>query len=125
MSTVAVLVCLCILSLTLPALAGSDEVTVVLVSEMGRDPRLNAQEGKHHWTHTSAMVVGSGIRGGQVVGAFDENVASSPVDLASGEVHSDDTYLLPSHLGATLLALGDVDPGDYLVDAPPIEAILK
>jgi hypothetical protein len=103
----------------------SDEVTVVLISEMGRDPRLNAQEGKHHWTHTSAMVVGSGIQGGQVVGAFDENVASSPVDLVSGEVHSQGSYLLPSHLGATLLALGDVDPEAWLEDAQPIEAMLK
>jgi hypothetical protein len=103
----------------------SDEVTVVLVSEMGRDPRLNAQEGKHHWTHTSCMVVGSGVQGGQTIGAFDENVSSSPVELSTGEVHSNGTYLLPAHLGATLLALGDVDSGPYLGDAQPIEGLLK
>jgi hypothetical protein len=103
----------------------ADEVTVVVVSEMGRDPRLNAQAGKHHWTHTSAMVLGAGIQGGQVLGGFDENVASSPVDMGTGEVFSGGTYLLPSHLGATLLALGDVDSVPYLGDAQPIEAMLK
>ena len=103
----------------------ADEVTVVLISEMGRDPRLNAQQGKHHWTHTSAMLVGSGIQGGQVIGAYNDSVMSSPVDLMSGDVHDSGTYLLPSHLGATLLALGDVDPTPYLGDALPIEAVIQ
>lgn len=111
-----------------PGLSGrplSEEVTVVLLSEMGRDPRINAQAGKHHWTHTSSVVVGAGVRGGQVVGGFDENVASSPIDLASGGIDPSGTYLYPSHLGATLLALGDVDPTPYVGDAEPIMAVIK
>jgi hypothetical protein len=30
-----------------------------------------------------------------------------------------------SHLGATLLALGDVDPGDYLYNIDPIAAAMS
>lgn len=103
----------------------ADEVTVVVFSEMGRDPRLNSQAGKHHWTYTSAMLVGAGVQGGQVVGAYNDSVTGSPVDLASGEVSSSGTPLVAAHLGATILALGDVDPGDYLGNYEPISAVLR
>ena len=32
--------------------------------------------------------------------------------------------VLPDHLGATLLALGDVDPGDFISDPRPIAAAM-
>jgi hypothetical protein len=103
----------------------SDEVTVVVLSEMGRDPRMNAQNGKHHWTFTSAMMVGSGVAGGRVIGAFDEHVTGSPIDLVSGELSSSGVPIYHSHLGATMLALGDVDPGEYLNNTDPILAAMS
>ncbi len=102
----------------------SDEVTVVVCSEMGRDPRLNGSNGKHHWTYTSAMFVGAGVQGGRVIGSYDESVAGSPVDLESGEVSETGTKLEAKDIGATILALGDVDPGDYLNDADVLSAVL-
>jgi hypothetical protein len=71
------------------------------------------------------MLVGSGIEGGQVIGAFDDYVTGSPVDLASGELSSSGVQMYHSHLGATLLALGDVDPGDYLYNIDPIDAAIR
>ena len=75
-----------------------DEVCVVVFSEMGRHPQLNNEGGKHHWTATSAMLFGAGVQGGRVVGGF--------TDEMTGRYRSAD-------LGATLLALGDVDPGAW------------
>jgi hypothetical protein len=98
----------------------SDEVVVVVYSEMGRTPRLNASSGRDHWTFTSAMVVGAGVRGGQVVGGFDDSGYGAATDLASGAPHAGGTPLTAAHLGATLLALGDVDPGE----TEPIAAVL-
>ena len=103
----------------------SEEVTVVLFSEMGRDPRINGQMGKHHWTHTSAVLVGAGVSGGQVIGEFDQDVTSSPIDLISGGVDAAGTDLGPGNIGATLLALGDVDPGVYLGESEPILAAIR
>ena len=97
----------------------SDRVTVVVLSEMGRAPQLNAWGGKDHWTFTSCMLLGAGVRGGQVIGGIDDAASGIPIDLATGE--PGDTALVPDHLGATLLALADQDPGDL---GDPITAVL-
>jgi uncharacterized protein (DUF1501 family) len=89
-----------------------DEVTVVVVSEMGRHPALNNTGGKDHWTFTSAMILGAGVRGGRVIGEMDENFQGKHVDLASGEVSDGGTGLLPGHLGATLLQMAGIDPAE-------------
>jgi hypothetical protein len=88
-----------------------DETTVVVISEMGRAPGLNTTGGKDHWTFTSAMLIGAGIRGGQVIGGFDDSFLGVPVDLSSGEVSEGGALLTPANLGATLLSLGGLDPG--------------
>lgn len=102
----------------------ADKVTVVLLSEMGRNPLLNGWGGKHHWTSTSAMLIGAGVRGGQVVGAYDELSLGLPVDLGTGAVDDGGTTLTAAHLGATLLALGGVDPEEYLPGVEPIAAMI-
>jgi hypothetical protein len=102
----------------------SEEVTVVVISEMGRHPQLNTWGGKDHWTFTSAMIIGAGVAGGQVVGELDGDALGRRVDLASGETTDSGVALTAGHLGATLLALGDLDPATYIDDAAPIEAVL-
>lgn len=102
-----------------------DEVTVVVVSEMGRHPQVNNTGGKDHWTYTSAMLLGSGIRGGQVIGKMNDDFQGEAVDLSSGQVSTTGVGLLPSHLGATLLALADINPDEMITDgAQPITALL-
>ena len=103
----------------------ADETTVVVLSEMGRHPQLNSLGGRDHWTTTSAMLVGSGVAGGQVVGGYDDEVVGAPTALSTGELSSGGTRMLSSHLGATLLALGDVDPGGFVGGGiEPIGALL-
>lgn len=98
----------------------SEEVVVVVCSEMGRTPKLNTSGGKDHWTFTSAMFIGPGVRGGQVVGAYDDTLVGRPVDVATGQPADDGLALSSSNLGATLLALAGLDPGDEA----PIDAVL-
>lgn len=93
----------------------SEEVTVVVISEMGRAPTMNTTGGKDHWTFTSAMLIGAGVRGGQVVGSYDEHLQGGGIDLATGG--EGDTLLTTSHLGATLLAMADLDPGGEVLEA--------
>lgn len=100
----------------------ADEVTIVVFSEMGREPRVNGFGGRDHWTFTSAMLIGAGVRGGQSVGGLDAAGQGLPIDLATGAVDSSGTALLPEHLGATLLALADLDP--EAAGARPIDAVI-
>ncbi len=53
-----------------------DETLVVVMSEMGRTPRINGNAGRDHWTFCYGMwFAGAGIRGGTVVGESDAQAA--------------------------------------------------
>jgi uncharacterized protein (DUF1501 family) len=53
-----------------------DETLVVVMSEMGRTPKVNGSGGRDHWTFCySVMLAGAGIRGGTVYGASDSQAA--------------------------------------------------
>jgi hypothetical protein len=63
-----------------------DETLVVVMSEMGRTPKINGNAGRDHWTFCySALFAGAGIRGGTVYGASDSQAAyvkDKPVSTA-------------------------------------------
>lgn len=53
-----------------------EETLVVVMSEMGRTPRINASGGRDHWTHCFATwFAGGGVRGGTIVGESDAQAA--------------------------------------------------
>jgi hypothetical protein len=53
-----------------------DETLVVVMSEMGRTPRINGAGGRDHWSYCySVLFAGAGIRGGTVCGASDAQAA--------------------------------------------------
>jgi hypothetical protein len=53
-----------------------DETLVVIMSEMGRTPKINGNGGRDHWTYCyGTLFAGGGIRGGTVCGASDAQAA--------------------------------------------------
>jgi hypothetical protein len=53
-----------------------DETLVVVLSEMGRTPKINGNAGRDHWTYCfGALFAGAGIKGGSVCGASDAQAA--------------------------------------------------
>jgi hypothetical protein len=53
-----------------------DETLVVVMSEMGRTPKVNGSGGRDHWTYCYSVVfAGAGVRGGSVYGASDAQAA--------------------------------------------------
>ncbi len=63
-----------------------DTTLVVMMGEMGRTPRVNAQAGRDHWSQAqSVLLAGGGIRPGRVIGATDRTASfptSDPVSIA-------------------------------------------
>lgn len=63
-----------------------DSTLVVMMGEMGRTPRVNAQAGRDHWSMAQCVLfAGGGTRPGQVIGATDHQAAyptSDPVGVA-------------------------------------------
>jgi hypothetical protein len=83
-----------------------DETLVVMMGEFGRTPRINADAGRDHWgSCQTALLAGSGIRGGQVYGASDRIGAypsADPID--------------PVDIHATMLHCLGLDPEQTIVD---------
>ena len=102
----------------------AEELTIVVLSEMGRTPGLGTGGGKDHWPYTSVLLLGAGVAGGQTIGGLDEQGRGMPIDLASGELYAGGDLLGAEGLGATLLTLGGIDPGSAGLSAPPIAAAL-
>ena len=96
-----------------------DEVTVVVLSEMGRAPALNALGGKDHWTFTSAMMIGAGVNGGQTVGAYRKGLLGEQVSLGVwpailfGTIYQQRMLREGAHTGRS-------DAGEHLDGAEPI-----
>lgn len=91
-----------------------DDTLVMVLSEMGRTPKLNADGGKDHWPVTSVMLVGGGVRGGRTYGGTTDELGALSLDMASGAVDPAGTQLQASNLVAGILAATGVDPEPYL-----------
>jgi hypothetical protein len=77
-----------------------DETLVVVMSEMGRTPKINGNAGRDHWTFCySVTLAGAGIRGGTVYGASDAQAA-----------YVKDRPVSPADLCATIYQCQGIDP---------------
>ncbi|MFM7203156.1 MAG: DUF1501 domain-containing protein [Myxococcota bacterium] len=101
-----------------------NEVVVVLMSEMGRTPKINGSMGKDHWPYTSVLVAGAGIKGNQVIGSTDDGLVSKPIDLKTGQASSSGSILAAEHLGAAFLKLGGLDPQKFLSGVQVLDALI-
>ncbi len=71
-----------------------NDTLVVVMSEFGRSPRINADAGRDHWPQVqSILLAGAGLSGGTVYGASDRHAAEvlsdpvTPPDLAQTILH--------------------------------------
>jgi hypothetical protein len=90
-----------------------DETLVVIMSEMGRTPKINGNGGRDHWTYCyGALLAGAGIRGGTAYGESDAHAA-----------YVKDKPVSTSDLCATIYHLLGIDPAMRVLDATnrPIE----
>jgi len=102
----------------------SDETMVLVLSEMGRTPKLNGTQGKDHWPFTSLMMVGPGITADRVIGGYDDNYMGETISSSDGETIENGQILSAEAVGATLLQLMDIDPTPHVSGATAIEGIL-
>jgi hypothetical protein len=83
-----------------------DETLVVVMSEMGRTPRVNGNAGRDHWTHCYGMwFAGGGIRGGTLVGESDAQAA-----------YVKDRPISPGDVCATIYDRLGIDPAMMVPD---------
>ena len=63
-----------------------DTTLVVMMGEMGRTPKVNAQAGRDHWSEAqSVLFAGGGVKPGIVIGATDKKATAPLADPVSVE----------------------------------------
>ena len=93
-----------------------ENTVVAVISEMSRTPKLNENAGKDHWPVTSALLLGSSVRGGSIVGATNEIGESTRVRLADGQPDEGGQTITSANFVAGVLGalgvehLAEVDP---------------
>ena len=84
-----------------------DETLVVVMSDMGRTPKINKNGGRDHWTFCySVLMAGAGIRGGTLYGASDDQAAYVKSDPVS-----------PADICATIYECLGIDPNMQVPDS--------
>jgi len=77
-----------------------DETLVVMMSDMGRTPRVNGNAGRDHWTFCYSVVfAGAGVKGGTVCGQSDAQAA-----------YVKDRPIRPADICTTVYHLMGIDP---------------
>jgi len=100
-----------------------DDTVVLVVSEMGRTPKLNDTGGKDHWPVTSAMLIGGGLPGGRVLGGTDDGLFGRRVSLQTGAPDEEGVQIQYGNFAAGLLEAVGVDAEAYIPDAEPFHAL--
>ncbi|MCK6520043.1 DUF1501 domain-containing protein [Myxococcota bacterium] len=103
----------------------SDEVVIVLASELGRTPKFNGAMGRDHWPYTSMLVGGAGVKGNRVFGATDEAFIALPVNYESGAQDDNGEVVGTENVGTALLKLGGLDPERHLPGVRPLDGLLR
>jgi hypothetical protein len=84
-----------------------DRSLILVVSEIGRTPVRNAQNGTDHWPYTSALLFGADVAGGRLLGGCDEERVGLPCDPESGRPGgAGDPLMYPGLVAGVLEAVG-------------------
>lgn len=101
-----------------------DRTTVLVWSEFSRTPELNVRDGRDHSLCNCAVLMGAGVRGGQVIGASAEGLRPLALNLSSGEVDEQrGTSLGAKHVLATVFHSAGLDYSH--LRAEPIRRALR
>lgn len=90
-----------------------DETTIIYVSDFGRTPQLNGDNGKDHHPWTSAVMIGKRVRSG-TFGVTDGTQQGIPVNFDTGLPDSGGTPIDVTNVVAGILTLVGANPNEYL-----------
>src|SRR5262249_22957095 len=90
-----------------------DNTLILMLSELGRYPRLNDSQGKDHFPEVPVLIAGSRYGRGEAYGATGRAMESQPVSLTSGRPERSGQIPDINDLGATLLEIAGHDPRVY------------
>jgi uncharacterized protein (DUF1501 family) len=101
-----------------------DQTTIVVCSEFGRTPRLNADLGKDHHPWNSYLLVGKRVRGGMTVGRTDGNQEGVKVNFSTGQPDDTGSTIDVVNVVAGIMTLVGANASEYMPGVPPFTAFI-
>lgn len=95
-----------------------DQMVVIVGSDFGRTPRYNDGNGKDHWSVTSMLALGQGIRGNRVIGGTDDGQGPLTVDPGNLELSSSGIRISPAHVNDALRRHAGIDEHPLVAPYP-------
>ncbi len=105
-----------------------DHTTVVIFSEFSRTGLVNASGGRDHSLTNACILLGAGIREGQLIGSSsDVGLAPVAADLATGESRApgEGTIIKPEHVHRALMHSVGISEDIVGLRADPLMALLR
>jgi hypothetical protein len=91
----------------------SEQTVVVVGSEIGRFPRINAARGKDHLPQAPYLFYGPWFATGNTFGGTDREMVSLPISLGTGRPERGGHLPVVDDVGTTLLRLDGANPEAY------------
>jgi len=102
-----------------------NKILVIVSSERGRAPILNAQGGKNAWAFTSALLYGVGIKGGTIVGLTDDYLRGLPIDPIFGGLSQKGVPLEMGNIMSAIFLKTNVPAKILLPNHTPLSPIIS
>ncbi len=99
----------------------ADRVVFVIGSEFGRTPGYNGGNGKDHWSVSSMMFMGAGIRGGRVIGSSSPRHEALSVDATSLAKSDNGIKITYAHVNKALRKLSGIATDPLVVQYYPLD----
>lgn len=96
-------------------------VIVVVGSDFGRTPYYNSDDGKDHWSISSMLLWGKGIKGNRVIGTTDAGHNPNPVDPSTLKESASGVRIKPGHVHRALRKLAGIEKDDIALQFPIAE----
>lgn len=90
----------------------ADELVVMVASDFGRTPGYNSNNGKDHWSITSVMLMGKGIKGNRVIGETDERHRPFKVNPTTLATDESGVRIEPVHIHRAIRRLAGVEESE-------------
>lgn len=100
----------------------SDKVVFVIGSEFGRTPGYNSGNGKDHWSVSSMMFMGQGIRGGRTIGSTSHRHNNNKINPTTLETSSEKSAIAITYenINLALRKLAKIDDNKLVTQYYPL-----
>ena len=103
----------------------ADRVVFVIGSDFGRTPGYNGGNGKDHWSVSSMMFMGAGIKGGRVIGETTSGHDAKKVDPTTLKVDSSGIAITYGHINKALRKLAGIEKSELVQQYYPLDSTLE